>query len=297
VSTALRGSSLQSSRVPVAQPSRLASISLWEIYKFSYFLALRALSPKYAKTAAQLLLEPCTYWRNMEVPAVINHLEVGPGDRVLDIGSPKLASLFIWHRLRAEVYATDLFPYFIDQYSHLYECLHTAAGSTGYHIETQDGRALTYPDCYFDKVYAVSVLEHIEDDGDSQAMREIARVLKPGGTCCLTIPVAAVYREDTAEAKLYYKDSAPGRPVFWQRRYDPESLESRLTGPSGLTLTKTEYYGERWFPYERFYEWLPRFFRIVASLPGPLFSKLFLVRLSLDDSPGAKAVLLQLRKE
>jgi SAM-dependent methyltransferase len=228
---------------------------------------------------------------------VINYLRPEAGERVLDIGSPKLASVFIWHRLEAEVYATDLFPYFFDEYSLYSERLKRIGSDSGYHIEQQDARCLRYPDCYFDKVYSISTIEHIEDEGDSQAMREIARVLKVGGICCLTVPFAPQYREDSIEYDLYYKKGAPGQPVFWQRRYDVEALQSRLIAPCGLTLHSIKYFGERWFHFERFYDLLPRCLRVLFSIPGPLLSKLFLHDVKNTSISRAKAALLVLRKD
>lgn len=272
------------------------TISLWRIYKFAYVLGVRAASLSHLKDVMRLLLEPCNYWRNVEVPVVLSHLGVRPGERVLDIGSPKLPSLFTWNRLDAEVWATDLFPYFFEEYSHYRRCLQTTNSEATYHIETQDARKLTYPDSYFDKVYSISVLEHIEDDGDSLAMREIARVLKPGGLCCLTVPFARYYREETIVEEIYYKKPIDGKPVFYQRAYDEVALHGRLISPSGLRVSSLEYYGERWVPYEGLYENLPPFIRIPISFLGPVFSNLFLHRVTPGADKEAKAAILVLRK-
>ncbi|MEC7502227.1 MAG: class I SAM-dependent methyltransferase [Planctomycetota bacterium] len=47
-------------------------------------------------------------------------------------------------------------------------------------------RMVSIPDAVFDSVIACDVLEHVEDD--HRAIREIARVLKPGGFAVLTVP-------------------------------------------------------------------------------------------------------------
>lgn len=52
-----------------------------------------------------------------------------------------------------------------------------------------DLRRLDLPDASFDFVFASHVLEHIDDD--RQALREIHRVLKPGGVAVLPVPVNA----------------------------------------------------------------------------------------------------------
>lgn len=274
-----------------------ARTSLWDLYRFAYSLALRSLNREHFKDALRMLLEPCNYWRNVEVPAAINALDVRPGQKVLDIGSPKLPSVFIWYKLGAEVYATDLFPYFFEEYSHYLSRLGASMQRELYHIEQQDARKLRYPDNYFDKVYAISVLEHIEDEGDSKAMREIARVLKPGGLCCLTVPFDDRYRESTIDYEIYFKKPMDGKAVFYERHYDRDSLRSRLVKPSGLRLARLDLYGERWFHYEHCYNALPRAFKVALAPSSPLFSKLLLIRKDPRRSQSAQMALLELCKE
>jgi SAM-dependent methyltransferase len=272
------------------------SVSLWDVYRFAHSLGMRSFDWRHLKSSLRLLIEPCNYWRNVEVPAVLDGLSVRPRQRILDIGSPKLPSIYIWYCLGAEVYATDLFPYFFEEYSHYKECLRPTSSGADFHIEQQDARQLGYADAFFDRVYALSVVEHIEEDGDSQAMREISRVLKPRGICCLTVPFASRYRESTIDHELYFKKPADGKPIFYERHYDPESLRSRLIEPSGLESLRTEYYGERWFAYERFCGLLPRSLRVMLSPFGWMCSKLFLCKLDPHSSSEAKTALLVLQK-
>lgn len=49
-----------------------------------------------------------------------------------------------------------------------------------------DVSKLPFEDNYFDKVIASEILEHVEDD--SKALREIFRVLRPGGRLIVTVP-------------------------------------------------------------------------------------------------------------
>jgi ubiquinone/menaquinone biosynthesis C-methylase UbiE len=286
------------SSLPAAVDPRPAqAVSLWDIYMFAYRVAVLSLDRKHAADVLRLLIEPCNYWRNVEVPAVINHLRIQPGQKVLDIGSPKLPSLFIWKCLGAEVYATDIFPYFFEEYSHYSRCLCGSKVWAEYHIEQQDARELRHPSNFFDSVYAISVLEHIENDGDSKAIGEIARVLKPGGLCCLTVPFADRYRESTIDFEVYYQKPVSGRPVFHERHYDSDSLQHRLVGPSGLSQTAVEFYGERQFPYERYYNALPHLAKIALAPAGPLFSKLCLSRTDSEGPPAPKMALIELRKQ
>ena len=53
-------------------------------------------------------------------------------------------------------------------------------------VQFQDLHQLTYPNNYFDLLIGNHILEHIPDD--ALAMRELYRVLKPGGTAILQVP-------------------------------------------------------------------------------------------------------------
>lgn len=50
-----------------------------------------------------------------------------------------------------------------------------------------DVTRLPFPDAAFDCIYASHVLEHVPDD--RQAMRELRRVLRPGGWAILQVPI------------------------------------------------------------------------------------------------------------
>ncbi len=58
------------------------------------------------------------------------------------------------------------------------------------HVDFQsDMRDMNLPDAAFDFIYASHVLEHIEQD--RQAIREVFRVLRPGGIAVLPVPIVA----------------------------------------------------------------------------------------------------------
>jgi SAM-dependent methyltransferase len=67
--------------------------------------------------------------------------------------------------------------------------LRLAAG-TGALVVRADAAALPYPAASLDAVIANSTLEHLPDP--AAAVREVARVLRPGGRFAWTVPVAAV---------------------------------------------------------------------------------------------------------
>lgn len=54
---------------------------------------------------------------------------------------------------------------------------------------------LKFNDNYFDRVFCISVMEHIDDfETRAKGMREIARILKPGGLALLTVDVNIMSR-------------------------------------------------------------------------------------------------------
>jgi SAM-dependent methyltransferase len=61
-----------------------------------------------------------------------------------------------------------------------------AHATTGAHTLSAAGEALPFPSNYYDLVLSNEVLEHVVDD--RQAVREIVRVLKPGGRLVLFCP-------------------------------------------------------------------------------------------------------------
>jgi SAM-dependent methyltransferase len=90
-------------------------------------------------------------------------------------------------------------------------------------IETQDMTKLTYPDNYFDIVVSTSVIEHIYNQcdwqGDTLAMKEMARICKPGGIILLSTDMA---KESKWVSGTYY--------------YSNEDLYKRLIDPSGCVM-------------------------------------------------------------
>ena len=98
-----------------------------------------------------------------------------------------------------------------------------------------DALALPFADGTFDRVIASEVLEHIPNDVG--AMRELARVLKPGGAMAVTVPRCGPEAINWALSDEYH--DTPGGHV---RIYRRSTLERRLTrwGSSRrVTATRT----------------------------------------------------------
>lgn len=216
------------------------------LYGYGLKLGVQLARRGYLKRSLRYLIVPENYWRRIEYQMVYQAADFTATDRVLDIGSPKLLALYLAQHDHAEVYATDIEPYFLDDYALLKQV--QGLPEERLHLRVEDGRKLSFPDGFFTKVYSISVIEHIPDEGDSECVREIARVLAPGGRCLLTVPFAPVSRNEYQSADSFYwagsSSASEGQGTFYQRRYSEEDLYKRLIEPSGLKLRTVQYAGE-----------------------------------------------------
>ena len=146
--------------------------------------------------------------RMLEYAYIGEKLATAPAGRALDVGcTARLNSIPAFLTgLGWEVWGIDTREY---KFRH-----------PGFHMVVGDIRNTEFPDSFFDVVCAVSTIEHIgfagrygvdreDTEGDSHAINEIARVLRPGGTLLCTIPYS----------------SRPRVIKPMQRVYDPPGLD------------------------------------------------------------------------
>jgi SAM-dependent methyltransferase len=160
-------------------------------------------------------------FRNVEDSFVLKYGNFSKKDIVLDIGSGEsTVPVFIRKRYGSSVHATDLDIGVLDiqkKYCSILNC--------SLKIEAQDATKLTYPAEHFDKVIAISSIEHIPENGDTFSVKEFMRVLKPGGKCLITVPFG-IYEEK--KQTWYYSG--------FERRYDLDNLRKRLLSVSDLEV-------------------------------------------------------------
>lgn len=87
-----------------------------------------------------------------------------------------------------------------------------------FHFAREDIRQTSFPDDFFDCVYAVSTLEHIglsgrygvtkdDPEGGLRTIKEIARILCRGGRLLVTMPYGKKYQVVKSQKRIYDKQS------------------------------------------------------------------------------------------
>jgi len=119
-----------------------------------------------------------------------DQLGLKDGDTILDLGCGFGRHAFEAARRGAVVVALDAGRDEVDGVSAMFGAMIVAgelSSDTSFTATVQgDALHLPFPDATFDRVICSEVLEHIPDD--LAAMRELTRVLRPGGTMAVTVP-------------------------------------------------------------------------------------------------------------
>ena len=275
----------------------IRAYSLMDYYATSVITGLLSLPGRFPREAAARVVNPLSYPRYREYQLTFGQLGSLDDRRVLDIGSPKLPILLHARHARCELVSTDIRDYFIAPTAHFLRRLgHAHRLGRDIHLKVEDARSLSFGDESFDRVYSISVIEHIPDDGDSQAMRQIARVLRPGGVVSLTVPFqASGYYEEYVRGDVYERQAEAGG-TFYQRRYDLAALEARLIAPSGLQLQDLALFGEPGLKFEKYWNRITMRWKLPLLWLQPFVAELFLRILKPNQQQSAVGVALKLAK-
>jgi SAM-dependent methyltransferase len=152
--------------------------------------------------------------------------------------------------------------------------------------------ALPFADQAFDLVCAFDIVEHVDDD--QTVLEEIVRVLRPQGTCLLSVP-------------LYAQRWTPFDAMCGHvRRYEPQALQARLAA-LGLTITHSSGFGMQ--PRQWLVDLGMFFFRVMPRRAMFFYNYLFMPiglrlqdKLTLVEGPSALTdgifddVILRLKK-
>ncbi len=163
-------------------------------------------------------------------------LGLRPGERVLDMGCGAGRHAFEMYRRGADVIALDQDADELADVRELFAAMREEGQvPAGAEADVKEGDALALPfgDGEFDHVVAAEVLEHVP--ADIQAIGELARVLRPGGTMAVSVPRWLPELVCWKLSTEYHR--TPGGHV---RIYTPEELLGKLTA-TGLVHEGTAF--------------------------------------------------------
>jgi SAM-dependent methyltransferase len=101
-------------------------------------------------------------------------------------------------------------------------------------VRVGDLAGLKFPDCLFDAVVMWHVLEHVTDP--RAMLREVSRVLRPGGIFLVGVPNFGSFEARMCEDKWFHLD-VPRHLI----QFTPESLREALVG-AGFTISATSFF-------------------------------------------------------
>jgi SAM-dependent methyltransferase len=157
-----------------------------------------------------------------------DRLGLAPGDRLLDLGCGAGRHAFEALRRGARVVAFDYDEAELKDVAAMAAAMDQAGdipASGGSATTRGDATRLPFPDGSFDRIIAAEVLEHIPDD--VAAIRELARVLRPGGSMAVTVPAWLAERICWALSDEYHAPFVEGGHV---RIYKASGLRAKLRG-------------------------------------------------------------------
>ena len=164
-------------------------------------------------------------------------LGVSQGETMLDLGCGAGRHAFESARQGCRVVALDRSMDDVRQVKQAFDADGTTGGTAGdstsggtaqgtsASVLASDATALPFPDNSFDRIIASEILEHIPDD--TAALRELARVLRPGGTIAVSVPSWLAERMCWGLSREYSAPYAEGGHV---RIYTAPELVAKLTG-------------------------------------------------------------------
>jgi len=175
-------------------------------------------------------------------------MELKGRQRVLDLSSPKLLVCFL-----AQQYPVIDFYAIEKSEEELQAWQEIAPKLKNLFLSKDDATKLSFPNGYFDKVYSVSVIEHINlkrANGDSKAIKEVDRVLKRGGRFIFTTMISNSFRNEYRDRDIYSDKGNKEKKTFFCRVYDYKNLRKRVLEIKNFRVLKEEVCNYRFPVYE-----------------------------------------------
>jgi ubiquinone/menaquinone biosynthesis C-methylase UbiE len=268
-----------------------------DFFSFGRRVAYKLLSQ--GSLSPKLLLNPVSIVRYFEYDFAIRNLATENFTRIniLDISSPYLFGFYLASSFEGEYNyrnpdSNDL--NLVKKYSSKLKF------SMRYNAESADATELTFSDNSFSHVISISVIEHINGNGDSKAIKEMWRVLKPNGILILTFPVAKVFEEEFSDKDTYGLNVQQVKEkFFFQRVYDETSIKERLLDKiSDFTILSKELFGESESGFYKSYSERWKKNGLSETVKDPYYISKYFKKLDFFDQIKYSAVIgITLRKD
>ncbi|MDP8245980.1 MAG: methyltransferase domain-containing protein [Candidatus Hinthialibacter antarcticus] len=260
----------------LAFPFLILSLKLCELFtKQSYFSLSRfinTLKPAPAKTQQACL----AYHKAREILIASNAMPFQQrGARILDLGAGNNSLPVYWSRFGAEVIALDGSMY---GFPSLRGIQHRDGGSAQFICG--DVTRLPFCDSSFNGVSALCMIEHLPYDADKTAMREIYRILKPGGVAAITVEGNREHFEEWIELpyEIGFQIGNEHQQIeeLFCRNYSEKTLNERLIQSAEWETLSSGFYDDCCIPFRNYFNRLqPSISRAVMRPFQPLLSLMF----------------------
>jgi SAM-dependent methyltransferase len=230
-------------------------------------------------------------------------LGLRPGERVLDMGCGAGRHAFEMYRRGADVIAFDQDADELAGVREIFAAMReNGEVPDGADADVKEGDALSLPfaDGEFDRVVAAEVLEHIP--ADLQAIDELVRVLRPGGTLAVSVPrwfpevvnwkLSEEYHDTPGgHIRIYTDKELISKLVRAGLRFDGKSYTHGLHSPywwikCAVGVKNDEHPLAK--AYHRLLVWeimkQPRALQVAGKVLDPLIGKSLVVYLSKPDA-------------
>jgi ubiquinone/menaquinone biosynthesis C-methylase UbiE len=229
---------------------------------------------------------PVSIVRYFEFPFCKQAINWKKVDKILDVSSPRLFFIYLLNQYpHLKIDAINPDKKDLEETKYIVKVLGL---SDRVSLKAENAIQLTYPDEYFDVIISISVIEHIPDNGDKLAIKELWRVLKPNGKLLITVPCMKNYEEEWREEDVYQLGNPKtNQKIFFQRFYDDNALQSRLFDSINVEPTIVQFFGEKeagtFFEYEK--RWIQ--YGLKETIKDPLhIVQDYQMFSSIDDLPG-----------
>lgn len=148
---------------------------------------------------------------------ILKYLEPKPKDRILEIGCNRGKTIREIKKYSQNSTGIDI-------------SLEAVKNAVTSNVIEMDGVKIDFPHNYFDKIYSAHTIEHIPDL--NKFIKEIERVLKPGGIILLIYPFELFRASNTLLAALFvYKNLSVARKLHLHR-LTPKKIKQLIMGTS-----------------------------------------------------------------